>query len=152
MPLELLTPETDWVLQGLEAALAGLVASGKRVVIVLSSPRGSALDPKSVIERAGMTVHVRASFGAVRRSDLAALTSPIDERLKRIAATVGASVVDPTEWLCTAALCPSVDERGRPLYKDESHLRASAARERFFAVDRYVYAHEAVPDRRRSPL
>ena len=152
VPLELLTPETDWVLQGLEAALAGLVASGKRVVIVLSSPRGSALDPKSVIERAGMTVHVRASFGAVRRSDLAALTSPIDERLKRIAATVGASVVDPTEWLCTAALCPSVDERGRPLYKDESHLRASAARERFFAVDRYVYAHEAVPDRRRSPL
>jgi hypothetical protein len=28
---------------------------------------------------------------------------------------------------------------GRPLYRDESHLRASVARERFQAVDRYVY-------------
>jgi hypothetical protein len=28
---------------------------------------------------------------------------------------------------------------GRPLYKDESHLRASVARERFLAVDRYLY-------------
>jgi len=48
-------------------------------------------------------------------------------------------VVDPTEWLCTPALCPSADAYGRPLYKDESHLRASVARERFQAVDRYVY-------------
>jgi peptidoglycan/LPS O-acetylase OafA/YrhL len=138
-PLKLLTPETEWVLQGLEAALAELVAAGKQVVLVLSSPRGSALDPKSVIQREGMTVQVRGPLGPVPRSALAALTAPIDERLKRIAATVGASVVDPTEWLCTPSLCPSVDERGRPLYKDASHLRASVARERFLAVDRYVY-------------
>jgi hypothetical protein len=49
-------------------------------------------------------------------------------------------VIDPTEWLCSAAFCPAADERGRPLYKDNSHLRASVARERFDAVDKYVYS------------
>jgi peptidoglycan/LPS O-acetylase OafA/YrhL len=139
VPLELLTPQTEWVLEGFEAVLAELTAAGKHVVLVLSSPRGSALDPKSVIDREGMKVRVRGVLAPLQRSELAALTTPIDERLRGIAAAAGASVIDPTEWLCTQSLCPSVDERGRPLYKDESHLRASVARERFQAVDRYVY-------------
>ena len=138
-PLKLLSPEAEWVLEGFEAALAELAAAGKRVVIVLSSPRGSALDPKSVIHRDSMTVQVRGALAPLPRGELAALTTPIDERLKRIAGAVGASVIDPAEWLCTPSLCPSVDERGRPLYRDESHLRASVARERFRAVDPYVY-------------
>jgi hypothetical protein len=48
-------------------------------------------------------------------------------------------VIDPADWLCSASHCPSADERGQPLYKDASHLRASVARERFTAVDPYVY-------------
>ena len=138
-PLEWLTPQTEWVLQGFQAELAELTAAGKHVVLMLSSPRGSALDPKSVIDREAMTVHVRRQLAPLPRSELAALTAPIDARLRRIAAAVGASVVDPTEWLCTESLCPSADAYGRPLYRDESHLRASVARERFKAVDIYVY-------------
>lgn len=138
-PLKLLTPQTEWVLEGFEAALGRLTAAGKRVVLVLSSPRGDAFDPKSVIDRDGMTVQVRAALSPVSRSELAVLTSPIDERLRRIAAAVGASVIDPGDWLCSASHCPSADERGRPLYRDESHLRASVVRERFTAVDGYVY-------------
>ena len=137
-PLELLTPQTEWVLQDFAAALAELVAAGQRVVIVLSSPRGAALDPKSAIQRDGMTVQVRGPLQGVPRRALAALTAPIDERLRAIAAQIGASVIDPTEWLCTPSVCPSVDEAGRPLYKDESHLRASVARERFSAIDPYI--------------
>ena len=76
------------------------------------------------------------------RYELAELTAPIDGRLRRIADTVGAAVIDPTEWLCSPSLCPSVDENGRPLYKDESHLRASVARERFRAVDGYLFPRE----------
>jgi SGNH domain (fused to AT3 domains) len=138
-PLKLLSPDTDWVLQGFEAALRKLVAHGKRVVLVLSSPRGDAFDPKSVIHRDGLKVQVRAAFARVPRSEVAAVSRPIDERLRRIAAAVGASVVDPSDWLCTASHCPAADESGRPMYKDRSHLRASAARERFAAVDGYVY-------------
>jgi hypothetical protein len=137
--LKLLTPETEWVLQGFEAALAQLVASGKRVVIVLSSPRGSAFDPKSVLERDWMTVRVSHAFPPTPKTELRALSTPIDERLRQIAAKAGASVVDPIDWLCGPAYCPSVDDAGRPLYKDDSHIRASVARARIDALDRYVY-------------
>jgi hypothetical protein len=147
-PLELLAPQTEWVLQGFEAALADLTAAGKHVVLVLSSPRGSSLDPKSVVDRDGMSVQVRGKPAPLPRSELAALTAPIDERLRRIAAAVGATVIDPTEWLCTPTLCPSLDEHGRPLYKDESHLRASVARERFVAVDPYLFPRDLMEKQR----
>ena len=138
-PLKLLTPGTEWVLDGFEAALRDLTARGKRVVIVLSSPRGAALDPKSMIVRQGMTIEVRQTRAPLLRSDLATLTGPIDAQLKRIAGEVGAEVLDPAKWLCGAADCPAADEFGRPLYKDATHLRASVARQRFDAVDRFVY-------------
>ena len=138
-PLTFLTPETEWVMEGFQAALARLVRAGKRVVIVLSSPRGEALDPKSVIERDGMAVRVRGPLTPLPRSELAAITSRIDARLRAIAEAAGASVIDPTDWLCTPSQCPAADEAGRPLYRDATHLRASAARERFGAVDSFVY-------------
>jgi hypothetical protein len=138
-PLRMLTPQAEWVLQGLEAAVAKLVAGGKRVVIVLSSPRGSPFDPKSVIDRASMTVRVSHGFLPMAKSELLGVTSPIDERLRRIAAQAGATVIDPSDWLCGASSCPTADEEGRPLYKDESHIRASVARTRISALDRYVY-------------
>jgi len=138
-PLKLLTPETDWVMEGFQDALGRLVRAGKRVVIMLSSPRGEVLDPKSVIGRDGMAVRVRGPFTSLPRAELAALTGRIDARLEAIARAAGATVIDPADWLCTASSCPAADETGRPLYRDASHLRASAARERFGAVDPFVY-------------
>ena len=138
----MLAPGSAWVLKGFEAELKKLTAAGKQVVLVLSSPRGEAVDPKSVIQPAGITGHVREPLGRVPRSELVQLTSPIDSRLIAIAAAAGASVIDPTEWLCSAAFCPAADERGRPLYKDASHLRASVVRERFSAVDKFVFIEE----------
>lgn len=138
-PLNVLAPGSEWVLEGFEAALRRLVAGGKRVAIVLSSPRGEAFDPKSLIERGGMVIRVQARNAAVPREEISALSAPIDERLRRIAAAAGASVIDPTEWLCTPKYCPTADEAGRPLYKDATHLRASFARERFGGIDSYIY-------------
>jgi len=138
-PLSMLAPESAWVLKGLEAELKQLTAAGKQVVLMLSSPRGDAFDPKSVIQREWMTVQVREPLGRVPRNELVQLTSPIDSRLVAIAAAAGASVIDPAEYLCSKAFCPAADERGRPLYRDGSHLRASYVRERFSAVDRFIF-------------
>jgi len=137
-PLRILAPDTGWVLDGFEQALRDISAQGKHVVIVLSSPRGKAFDPMSRIDRGDLTVHVREGIPAVPRDLLRAQAAPIDERLRHIADAVGASVVDPADWLCTPLHCPTTDESGRPLYKDASHLRASAARERFGVVDEFV--------------
>jgi peptidoglycan/LPS O-acetylase OafA/YrhL len=137
--LKLLAPEAAWVWQGFEAALRELVARGKRVVVVLSSPRGEGFDPKSVIRREGLTVHVSGELAPVPRAAVEAVTAAVDERLKAIAAAAGAALFDPTELLCRGGWCPAADERGRPLYKDATHLRASYAREHFDAIDCYVY-------------
>ena len=138
-PLQPLSPAASWVFERFERELATLVAEGKRVVLVLSSPRGSAFSPKSVIQRDWTEVRVSHPFAAVPKSALWKFIRPIDERLKAIAARAGAIVLDPTEWLCGPAACPAADEQGRPLYMDDSHLRASVARARITALDRYVY-------------
>ncbi len=150
-PLNMLAPESAWVLKGFEAELRALTGAGKRVILILSSPRGEAFDPKSVIERDGMSVKVRGTLRGAPRSAVERVVSPIDSRLVAIAAAAGAALVDPTEWLCTAAYCPAVDSFGRPLYKDESHLRASVARACFDAMDRYVYLEDRYDDANARP-
>jgi peptidoglycan/LPS O-acetylase OafA/YrhL len=141
--LDLMAPSSDWVYADFEAALAGLVAEGKRVVLVLSSPRGRAFAPKSVLRRDWMTVKISHPLGAVPKAKVEEVIRPIDERLKRLAQRAGALVIDPTEWLCQGSLCPATDALGRPLYMDDSHIRASVARSRLRALDGFVYLHNA---------
>jgi peptidoglycan/LPS O-acetylase OafA/YrhL len=137
-PLKILSPGTEWVLQGFEAELAELTKEGKHVVLVLSSPRGTSFAPKSVVQRDWMALHLH-SFAPMPRKTLSALTHPIDDRLRAIGAHVGATVIDPTEFLCGPSDCPAVDEKGQPLYMDESHIRASVARSRINVLDQFVY-------------
>jgi peptidoglycan/LPS O-acetylase OafA/YrhL len=138
-PIDVLAPENAWVLEGFERALHGLAQEGKRVVLVLSSPRGPAFDPKSFVRRAGLMVEPSAAPAFVPRSKATEPSVVIDERLKRIALAIGAVLIDPADWLCTASHCPTADELGRPLFMDGSHLRASLVRDRFSAIDAYVY-------------
>ena len=75
----------------------------------------------------------------IPRSEIDAVRSPIDDRLRDIAARVGAITVDPADWLCSRDVCPALDDNDRPLFKDQSHIRASVVRDRFPALDRFVY-------------
>ena len=136
--VDVLAAQDAWVLEGFEAELRDLVRSGKRVVLVLSSPRGEAFHPKSFVRRDGITIEVSEGT-QVARSKATERSAAIDERLKRIARAAGAVLIDPADWLCSATHCPTADELGRPLFTDGSHLRASVVRERFSAVDAYVY-------------
>jgi hypothetical protein len=132
-------PQDEGVWADFEEALRKLVQSGKRVVLVLSTPRGEAFDPKSFIRRAAFGVEPGEPLLSVARSKATEATAPVDARLRAIALAVGAATIEPVDWLCTASHCPRADELGRPIFRDASHLRASVARERFVAVDRYVY-------------
>ena len=95
--------------------------------------------PKYVIERTALGVGLEHPFASIPRSEATARTAAVDARLRSIAAAAGAATIDPVELLCTPSHCPTADELGRPIYKDGSHLRASVARERFHAVDPYIY-------------
>ena len=137
-PLDLLAGDLDPVLKNLEAALHRLVARGKRVVLVLSSPRGEPFDPTLMFERRGFQFRVRIS-PPMPRNQAREYSAYIDDRLKRIAANVGAETVNPMDFLCSATICPTTDPDGTPLYKDATHVRATVIRDRFSGFDQYVY-------------
>jgi peptidoglycan/LPS O-acetylase OafA/YrhL len=136
-PLRMLTPQTEWVLAGFEAAVTQLVAAGKQVVIVLSSPFGEQFDPREMARRDGLQFHVVLP-PAVDRRALESERAFIDDRLIEIARRAHASVLDPLDTICTARLCPVLDSAGKPLLKDNSHLRSSFVSSHFDAFDRYV--------------
>lgn len=137
-PLDLLAPENQWVFDGFEAEVRKLVARGKHVAIVLSTPRGDTLNPRRLIDR---------TVAGIRRREIAPLTvarfkatvSVMDDRLVAIAGRIGAQLIDPSRLLCTTT-CPAVDARGNFIYVDESHLRASFVRDRFTMFDSFVMA------------
>ena len=136
-PLKMLSPGTEWVLDGFEAAVGGLVKAGKQVVIVLSSPYGKQFDPREMAQRDGWTFRVRLP-GPVSRQAVDSDSAFIDDRLRSIAQRTHATVLDPRDTICDSTACPTLDSRGEPLLKDDSHLRSSFVRSHFDAFDRFV--------------
>jgi hypothetical protein len=137
-PLNLRTSDTRWVLDGFEAELKRLADAGKKIVIVLCSPRGREFNPRAMVKKRGMDFEVVID-PSVPRSTVAAANAFSDERLRAMAVRLGATLVDPLDKLCSDTECPTVDPDGSPLFMDESHLRASVVRQRFDALDRFVY-------------
>ncbi|WP_417068727.1 acyltransferase family protein [Niveibacterium terrae] len=91
-----------------------------------------------------LPVHVEASPGLLAgyldEARFRRAAAPIDTRLQRIARETGATFVDPADHLCAKGRCPLTDREGRPLYKDESHLRpASVIDERCDWFDELIF-------------
>ena len=89
-----------------------------------------------------VAVETIAHFEAqsIPRAEMNVETSPANEQIKLIAASVGAQLVDPMRVLCTDLVCSPVDDLGRPLYKDMTHIRSSVARDRIMLLDPFVLA------------
>jgi peptidoglycan/LPS O-acetylase OafA/YrhL len=140
---EPLQPSSDeWVWTGFETRLRALTQRGKRVVIVLSTPRGNVFDPRMMLLRDGIDFEARIP----PRVDVRAVdrdTAYVDGKLTAIAERAGAEVVDPTRWVCDTRWCPTVDRNGKPYFKDDTHLRASFVREHVTALDKFIYAPDA---------
>lgn len=133
------SPDLDEALRRFEDAMRDLTADGKRVVIILSLPRGEPFDPRNMVDRIGFSYQVKLN-PPVLRTQIVAANAFVDDQLKSIAQRVGADVVDPMNTFCTPLRCPTTTDDGRPLFMDGSHLRSSIVLENFDALDRYVYA------------
>jgi hypothetical protein len=88
----------------------------------------------------GFRVHLP---GPVSRQALDADAAYIDDRLIEIAKRTHASVLDPLDTICSRTECPTLDSRGKPLLKDDSHLRSSFVQSHFDAFDRFVMVNPA---------
>ncbi len=140
-PLQLDSPGTQIVLEQFRTTVARLVASGRRVFIVLSNPTSPRFDPASMLPpQLRLSLHFprRIEVDGGRRVDAGAFESfvtPLMGRLRNIATQTGAIAIDPRATLCDGALCPATSADGMPLYIDSNHLRASYSRERASFVD-----------------
>ena len=123
--------DASW--RSFEASLRGLVKSGRRVVILSSTPASPAFDPHRVFHRFRGTEI--ALLQPVNRLEFDRFLAPVEGRLTELANRVGASVIRPADYFCSGGLCPAVDERGLPMYKDGNHLRASSVIEKATFVD-----------------
>ena len=140
---------TQIALSRFERLLGELVASGRRVFIVLSNPTSEHFEPRFLVP-----VQVRLSLepprvlriehGApVDATPFEAFVAPLAGRLREVAARSGAQLLDPRSTLCAGMDCPTVGEDGLPLYIDSNHLRASFARTHAGFIDVTLLAPKA---------
>jgi peptidoglycan/LPS O-acetylase OafA/YrhL len=146
-PLKLDSPSTQLAFEQFQRAVAGLVASGRRVFIVLSNPTSPQFEP---LFPPGLRLsrHLPRSLppGSAPHIDVGpfeAFVAPLTRRLQAIAAQTGAKAVDPRSSLCEGMICPAADSNELPLYLDSHHLNGSNARERASFVDEMLLGPDA---------
>src|SRR3984885_614381 len=140
---------THQVLGQFRTAVARLVASGRRVYILLSNPTSPLFDPASMLpSQLRLSLHLPASISLAggRRIDAGPFeryAQPLMSQLRTIAAQTGATAVDPRATLCDGLVCPATGADGLPLYLDSNHLRARFTREQASFIDEMLLAPAA---------
>ncbi len=143
---------TEWSIEGVslganagrQKALASLsefigrlVASGKRVTLLMAMPQASQLAPKNMLTRSffgSRTVAVTPLSVDDFQSMIAG--SRLDD-VAVAAEASGAMVIDPLPFLCRDGICISTDEFG-PIRYDDLHLRAAFVRDHVTYLDATV--------------
>jgi hypothetical protein len=110
---------------------------GRQVYLILPTPRGELFDPATLVKRSLL------DFGfvirqEVKREDADATVRTFVLRLKEIARSTGATVLDPMDYICQTARCQTLATDGLPIYTDDSHLRPSYVREHVTFLDAIV--------------
>ncbi len=128
--IRLETPEAEQLFHSFEETLAQLHAQGKKIFIILSNPTSPDFRPQNMVSR------LTLASTAIDRIDREAFVhhiTPVTARLRAIATRTGATLIDPVPFLCTKTACPTRTPAGRPVYKDDNHLRP------FYAVEKATY-------------
>jgi peptidoglycan/LPS O-acetylase OafA/YrhL len=126
-------------------ALRRLVASGRRVFIVLSNPTSPQFVPTSLVPayvRVDPFFEGELAADPATRVDAAPyedFVAPVMQRLREVAVRSGARVLDPRATLCPGMSCPAVGADGMPLYIDSNHLRAAYARSGASFIDQTLF-------------
>lgn len=130
-----LKPSAEPAMENLKRIMNGFVGSGKHVYLVLNIPVGFGLDPRARAYWHG------APPVSLSKREVTAVLEPVDSQLRRVAAEVGATVIDPLDYLCNPLHCPVVSNDGKSLYRDLWHLRPSYVRNDVTFLDEVVLEH-----------
>jgi hypothetical protein len=127
-------------LSRLSAYIRQLKIAGKTVFLVLNIPSGQELDPRYMalreFKRFPNFLNVRD--GGIKRESIVASYGTIQDDLRKVAELNGAIVISPLDYLCNSVECPSVDDKGEPIYKDRTHLRPTYVRQNATFIDKVL--------------
>jgi hypothetical protein len=127
------SPTKESVLKAFGKMIAGLVAQGKQVTIVLSIPVGRELEPKRLYRRHFFSPSEDKGLVLTKEAFLKAYGPLLDE-IAAVAKANGASVINPVDFLTKEGVCIVEDENG-PIHYDFGHLRSSFVRDKVKYLD-----------------
>lgn len=111
-----------------------LTETGKKVFVILSNPSLTSYNPKYMVSRISGNV-IKTT---VQRKDAEAKVEAVTEAMKIAAETGGATLLNPIEAFCDEIYCPTMTQDGKPVYKDNHHLRP------FYAVEKSDFLKETM--------
>ncbi|MHB2205440.1 acyltransferase family protein [Methylobacterium sp. CM6257] len=128
-PIDFWSSEGDFAFDALESQIASLTRSGKKVRLILEWPSSRKANPKFLYRTKG------SNDISITMSEHVKRTAAINDRLRHIAQRAGATTIDPANFMCDSKECRFLNELGRPVFKDGSHINSSYARDSLYALD-----------------
>jgi len=120
-------------MKSLENMLKDIIQSGKKVYLILTKPYGH--NPEAYFQRNYLGISKKNNSMHVPRADWDKYSKRVHARLREIAKTVGAFIIDPTPHFCDAHVCKNILNDGSLMYMDGGHLRASYVEEHVHFLD-----------------
>lgn len=127
-------PEPTRYFEQLDATLAKFAARllefrkrGIEIVIVSATPFGEWDVPSELLKRQFLGIDTK-DIDYIDRAQFETYIAPLKERLMSLASSIGATFVDPLDFLCQDGRCGTIDENAVPYYRDREHFRAGAVR------------------------
>jgi hypothetical protein len=127
----------DRALEGLGALIASFRRADRNVYLLLQTPWGPSLDPRSFIKTRMGPNAFRIDAPPVSRTSLLASVGSLEARLREIAESAGAKVIDPLDYLCSD-VCDVISADGIPLYRDQGHLNPAFVRSHVNFLDKLI--------------
>jgi len=109
------------VLSSLEILLKKLSAT-KKVYLLLDNPSSNLFDPKTYFDGSRLRSWISVK-DVINRSPYDKEQEQLRQEMIDIANKAGAIIIDPIPTLCPKNSCFVLTADGRPIYKDEHHLR-----------------------------
>ncbi|VFU10753.1 acyltransferase family protein [Methylocella tundrae] len=132
------TPHVEAVFAALGERLRAFRDRGAEVVLVSATPYGEWDVPSELLKRQFLGMDLQA-ISYFDRDQFDKTASLVNRNLAAIAASIGATLIDPAKFLCEEHRCPAIDPDGVSYYRDNGHFRAAAVR-----TDRFHFFDEAV--------
>ncbi|MBC7419959.1 MAG: acyltransferase [Bdellovibrio sp.] len=113
------------------------IGKDKKIYIVLNIPVSEKFDPAHMIKRNFPSTKIIFYQPDFLRADFDKKMAPINERLKKVAAAIGATIIDPMNSLCNDTSCKTTLNQ-QPIYKDYCHMTATYSQHHATFIDQVM--------------